>query len=126
MAEVLCKISSYDISKWIIKNTYEVNTEPEFESWKDGNFHEHRIYVRDRIKGSFDVILFGASNTNYQSFLTRLNNATSNRLTAMSVYVQNTNALVTGSFYVEVAGTQHAWTDDGRVVNKVTLKIEEY
>ena len=81
MSETLCTINGTDITKYIIKNTYEVNTEPVFESWDDGNFREHRIYIRDRVKGKFDVIFFDDDNGAYQNFLTLLNSSTSNRMT---------------------------------------------
>ncbi len=126
MSEILFKISSYDMTKYVVKSTYDVNTEPEFESWRDGNFHEHRIYVRDRIKGSFDVIFFGNDNTPYDNFITRLSNATNNRLSTITVYVENEASLTQIQAYIHITAEQHAICDDGRVVNKMTLNIEEY
>lgn len=126
MSEVLFKISSYDMTKYVVKSTYDINSEPEFESWRDGNFREHRIYVRDRIKGSFDVIFFGSNNTPYNNFITRLSNATSNRLSNITVYVGNEASLTQIQAYIHITAEQHAICDDGRVVNKMTLNIEEY
>ena len=87
MNEILATIGAVDITKYIIKDTYKVATEPTFESWLDGNFHEHRIYVRDRMKGSFDLIFFDEDNGAYQNFLSLLNANTTNRLLSIGLFV---------------------------------------
>ena len=126
MSETLCTINGTDITKYIIKNTYEVNTEPVFESWDDGNFREHRIYIRDRVKGKFDVIFFDDDNGAYQNFLTLLNSATSNRMTLLGLFVENTASFEALQAYIHIEAQQHAECSDGRTVNKMTLNIEEY
>lgn len=126
MNEILATIANTNITKYIIKSTYEVDTEPVYESWQDGNFREHRIYVRDRVKGKFDVIFFDEDNTAYQDFLTLLANGTSNHLTTMGIYVENSSSFEAIQAYVHITSSQHAETDDGRMVNKMTLNIEEY
>lgn len=126
MNEILATIGATNITKNIVKDTYEVNTEPVYESWQDGNFREHRIYVRDRIKGKFDVIFFDDDNGAYQDFLELLESATSNRLTTLGLYVENTSTFEALQAYIHITANQHAECDDGRMVNKMTLNIEEY
>lgn len=126
MADVLFKLGNYDFSKNIIKDTYEVVKEPSYESWQDGNFHEHRVYVRDRIKGSFDLIFFGSTNSPYTSFLQKFNTYTSNRLTTCTVFLPSTCTTQQIQAYFYIEPVQHAYCDDGKIVNKVTLHFEEY
>ena len=126
MSERLAVISGTDITNNIIKSTYDVNTEPAYESWQDGNFREHRIYIRDRVKGKFDVIFFDDDNGAYEDFLTLLSGATSNHLTTIGLFVENTSSFQSIQAYIHITASQHAECDDGRMVNKMTLNIEEY
>lgn len=127
MNEILATIGTTDITKHIVKGTYEIGTEPVYAgSWEDGNFREHRVKVRDRIIGKFDVIFFDNDNGAFQSFLRTMNNATRNHLTTMGLYVENKASFQALQAYIQITPVQHAECDDGRMVNKMTLKIEEY
>lgn len=126
MVETLATIANTDITKYIIKDTYEVNAVPIFESWEDGNFHEHRIYIRDRVEGKFDVIFFDRDNGAYQNFLDLLASATTNRLLTMGLFVVNQSKFNGFQVYYTLSQAQHAETTDGRMVNKMTMTIKEY
>ena len=125
MSEILASIAGTDITKYIIKDTYDVNTEPVYESWEDANFHEHRVYVRDRVIGSFDVVFFGSNNVPYKNFLTLLAGATTNNILTITLFVVNESQSAEYEVYCTITGQQHAETTDGRIVNKMTLKLEE-
>ena len=125
MNEILATLNGTDITKYIIKDTYDVNTEPVFESWQDGNFKEHRVYIRDRVKGSFDVIFFDDDNGAYQDFLDLLASVTVNRVTTIGLYVLNTSHTGLFEVYYTIKAIQHAETTDGRMVNKMTIDLEE-
>lgn len=125
MVETYAVIANTDISKYIIKDSYEINTEPVFESWTDGNFREHRIYIRDRVKGSFDVIFFDEDNGTYQDFLDLLDSATTNRVLTLGLFVVNESKFEVFEVYYSIEQSQHAETIDGRMVNKMTINIEE-
>lgn len=126
MNEILATVGNTNITKYIIKNTYDVNAEPVFQSWTDGNYHDHRIYTRDKVKGSFDVIFFDDDNGAYQDFLTLLDSATNNRVLTIGLFVVNQSRFDAFNVYYTITGAQHAETTDGRMVNKMTIKIEEY
>ena len=119
-------VGDTDITKRIIKDTYEMNTEPVYESWTDGNFHEHRIRIRERVRGSFDVIFFDEDNGAYQDFLTLLDEHTTNTLLTCGLYVQNTATFDTFRVYYTIKAQQHARTIDNIMVNKMTIEVEEY
>lgn len=125
MNEILATLNGTDITKYIIKDTYDVNTEPVFESWQDGNFKEHRVYIRDRVIGSFDVIFFDDDNGAYQDFLDLLASVTVNRVTTIGLYVLNTSRTELFQVYYTIKAVQHAETTDGRMVNKMTIDLEE-
>ena len=126
MNEILATIGGTNITKYIIKDSYDINSEPVYQSWQDGNFREHRIYTRDRIEGDFEVIFFDEDNGAYEDFLELLAGSTSNHLTTMGLFVLNDSSFEALQAYVQITAKQHAETSDGRMVNKMTLKIEEY
>lgn len=126
MNEILASVNGTDITKYIIKDTYKVNSEPVYESWLDGNFREHRIYTRNRVSGSFDVIFFDDDNGAYRNFLTLLAGATVNNLLTVGLFVLDTCKFEALQVYYNITAAQHAETTDGRMVNKMTIEIEEY
>lgn len=87
---ILFKIGTTDLTKYIEDDSYNVVNEPEFEEWKDGNYNKHRIYVRDRIKGTFNVICSNKTITK-ENFLSLLKNNTTNNKLMCHVYVTNKN-----------------------------------
>lgn len=125
MSEILGVIGDIDITKYIIKDTYKVNSEPVYESWQDGNFRSHRIYTRTKVTGSFDVIFFGEDDGPYQDFLALIASETSQNVLTIGLYVENEAAFESFEVYCELTSSQHAETTDGRIVNKVTVQIEE-
>ena len=125
MSEILAVIGNTDLTNHIVHDTYAVNSEPVYESWTDGNFREHRIYIRDRVKGSFDIAFLGADNQVYQDFLDLLANETHNRRLTIGLYVLNDGHFGTFEGYYTLTSAQHAETTDGRMVNKMTFDFEE-
>lgn len=126
MSEILATVGGTDITKYIIKDTYKVNSEPVYQSWTDGNFHEHRIQIRERVEGSFDVIFFDDDNGAYQDFLALLEANTINTLLTCGLYVENKAAFEAFNVYYTIKAVQHARTIDDIMVNKMTISIEEY
>ena len=126
MSEIYATVGTTDITKYIIKDTYKMNAEPVYESWTDGNFHEHRIRIRERVKGSFDVIFFDDDNGAYQDFLDLLSANTENTLLTCGLYVENKAAFDAFQVYYTITAAQHARTVEGTMVNKMTIEVEEY
>ena len=126
MSEILATVGGTDISKYIIKDTYKMNAEPVSQSWTDGNFHEHRIQIRERVSGSFDVIFFDEDNGAFEDFLALLEANTTNTLLTCGLYVENKAAFEAFQVYYEITAKQHARTIDDVMVNKMTISVKEY
>lgn len=126
MSEILATVGNTDITKYIIKDTYKMNAEPVFQSWTDGNYHEHRIRTRERVTGSFDVIFFDEDNGAFEDFLALLAANTTNTLLTCGLYVENKATFEAFQVYYEVTAKQHARTIDDVMVNKMTISVEEY
>lgn len=126
IGESLAVVNSTDITDYIIKDTYEVNSEPVYTSWEDANFVEHRVYVRDKVRGSFEVITFGTTpRTALVAFLDILKAATSNNVLTIGLYVENEGTFQALNCFYTVESTQHAVTKDGRYVDRAKISIEE-
>ena len=126
IGESLAVVNSTDITNYIIKDTYEVNSEPVYTSWEDANYVEHRVYVRDKVRGSFEVITFGTTpRTALVAFLDILNAATSNNVLTIGLYVENEGTFQALNCFYTVESTQHSVTDDGRYVDRAKISIEE-
>lgn len=126
IGESLAVVNSTDITDYIIKDTYEVNSEPVYTSWEDANYVEHRVYVRDKVRGSFEVITFGTTpRTALVAFLNILKAATSNNVLTIGLYVENEGTFQALNCFYTVESTQHAVTDDGRYVDRAKISIEE-
>lgn len=126
IGESLAVVNSTDITDYIIKDTYEVNSEPVYTSWEDANYVEHRVYVRDKVRGSFEVITFGTTpRTALVAFLDILKAATSNNVLTIGLYVENEGTFQALNCFYTVESTQHAVTKDGRYVDRAKISIEE-
>lgn len=124
--ETLAVVNSIDITDYIIKDTYEINTEPIYTSWDDANYVEHRVYVRDKVKGSFEFITFGdAPRVAFLDFLNILKAATTNNVLTIGLYVQNEGTFQAINCFYTIESTQHAPTTDGRYVDRAVIRIEE-
>lgn len=60
-------IESFDVTPFIVLNTYSISDQSECEKWTDGNGKERRGLIRRRLKGSFSVKFFNQKD--YQDFL---------------------------------------------------------
>lgn len=121
----LCTVNGVDLTPFIDKETYSVNSEPMYESWQDGNFVEHRIYARTKIKGTFEVNLFGFKSMTYATFLTNWNAAVTNNVVTIGLRVGNDNSFQAISAYYTFSSVEHKELLDGTIYDKVTVTIEE-
>lgn len=122
---MLVSINGTDITDYINPKTYKMNAEKVYESWQDGNFIEHRIFVRDRIKGSFEVALYGQGGMTTQNFLDTWNGGVQNGVATMLVYVQNTNQNEPIEAFFDFKGKFHREMINHRYCDILTVEIME-
>lgn len=122
---MLVEINGVDITPHIDKKSYKMNAESKYQSWEDGNFVEHRIYSRAKVKGSFDVCLYGKNNIDTNAFLETWYGGVTNNIATMLVYVQNTNQNEAIEAYFEFEGKFHRELLNGDYCDKITIKISE-
>ena len=60
----------------IVDGSYKMDNETQYESWKDGNYVEHRSGRHTKLNGSFDVCLSPKTGTTLSQFHSLVENAT--------------------------------------------------
>lgn len=93
-------IGSTDCSQWVDKQTYAINSEDVYETWTDANWVDHRVIVRQRVRGT--VKLGFASAVDFASFTALLESARqADGFYSVTAYVSNTGATVTFDAYID-------------------------
>lgn len=118
-------IGSVDISNLIVDGTYKMDAEEVYESWKDGNYVEHRIYTSTKIRGSFDVALSSKNDCTLSQFKTIINNATTNHVLLGAFYCTNSGAVEAVNAFCELKNKNHILTADGTFIDIITVEIIE-
>ena len=122
---MLAQINGVDLTPYINPKTYEMNTEKQYESWQDGNFVEHRIYIREKVKGSFDVALYGQNNMTTQNFLETWMGGVDNNIALINVFVQSRNRMEPINAYFDFSGTFHREMINGNYCDVMHVEILE-
>ena len=118
-------IGSTDISNLIVDGSYKMDLEPSYQSWEDGNYVEHRIYARQKIRGEFDVALGSKAGKTMAQFMTILNGATTNNVTLGTFYVTNKGTVEAVNAYVTLTSKEHILTADGSFIDVVSVEVTE-
>lgn len=119
----LLTVNGKDLTRYIDKDTYQVNAEDVYESWLNANFVERRIIVRQRVKGSFTIKC--GNGLTYASFLSTWMGAVDNGVVTLGVFVQSNNKFEAIEAYYKFEGSRHVEHSNGAVYDEVTVTIEE-
>lgn len=122
---MLVSINGVDITPYINKKSYTMNAEKDYDSWRDGNYVEHRIYKNPKVRGSFDVCLYGQDGMTTSNFLNVWAGGVVNEVATLLVYVQNTAQNEAIEAYFEFEGKFHRELINGSFCDKMTIKITE-
>ena len=122
---MLVKLGNTDITDFINPKSYKVNVEKEYESWLDGNYNEHRIYTRQKVKGSFTVALYGKDNMTTQAFLDLWNACVNHNVATITVFVQNENVEKEIQCYYSHDGIFHREMVNDAYCDVLTVEIME-
>ena len=118
-------VNDVDITPYINTKTYNVNSEAMYESFENANYVETRIFTRKKIKGSFEVALYGKNGMDYETFLENWNAAVNDGILLIGLWVMNDNYFETIEAYYKLNCTKHAKLMDGTYIDRITITIEE-
>lgn len=117
-------IGTTPITDLIVDGTYKMDAKDQYESWKDGNYREHRVIVTSKVEGSFDVVL-PSDGTSLADFMDIIRDSEVNGVITALVDVTNRGSAEAISAYYELDNKEHNITASGRVVDVVTVKLKE-
>ena len=120
---VLAVVNSTDITRYIDKDTFKVNSEDVYESWQNANFVEKRIVVRQRVEGQFEIRC--GKGLTLAAFISNWEAAVVNKVVTMGVFVQNTNSFEAIQAFYSFEGQQHVELDNGAYYDRLVVKIRE-
>lgn len=119
-------VSSTDITRYIVGDSYKLNAEDQYESWKDGNLIEHRIIVSTKIRGTFQVVLSNKRrDMTLEDFMTLWNSAVSNKVATIGVRAANTGVFEAIECYYSMTNVTHDLSADGTFVDVIEIEISE-
>lgn len=120
------KVGNIDYSNNIEPEKYSINSVNEYKTWQDGNYREHRVPLRSRIKGSMSLWFVSNGGADYNSFLQTLqeNTDASGILTA-TLQVDNTNEEVETELYYTIKSETNRVMDHGETLVKIVMEVQE-
>lgn len=101
MARELFRIFDKDFTKYITVPSYAINSQSSYEEWQDGNGVTHRVHIRDRISGSFEMYFDNLDD--YYEFLDYVNESRQDEgYNSVSLYVNNYHEVAEADVYIKV------------------------
>ena len=118
-------LASGDYSNRVLAGSYNVNNNPVYESWIDANGTEHRIKIRDRISGSFDM--FFKDITEYNSFVSLITSLKLNDESVLCSVAVNNSSINQhiGYFFIDFSPTRNRKGDWSDFMEQFTVNITE-
>ena len=121
---ILAKLGTTDITNYINETSYKIDSVPVEHTWTDANYMSHTDELRRRIEGSFDLAF--RSDTEYNSFLTLLNEYKSGNLLRITVYVSgDVNALQDIICTYKLSQKSRREANSSHIVTILTMDIKE-
>lgn len=109
---MLVMIGSTDLTSKIENNSYVMEAEDSFLEWEDGNKQKHRVYVKSKVKGSFNVICDARLGMNSSEFMELIKKNTINNVLLLTCLVTNKTEYRTLEAYVKITTKKHTDTTD--------------
>lgn len=118
-------VNNTDITPYIDWKTYQSAEEQMYESWRDGNYVEHRIYTRSRLKCSFKVWLCGMNDMDTDAFMALWEGAVNNNVIMLAAYDQNANSMKLINAYYTITPSDHKEMMNGNYFDVFNIEVVE-
>ncbi len=118
-------IGTTDISNYVVDGSYKMDASDAYESWRDGNYVEHRVIVGTKVSGEFDVVLSSKNNYTLSQFYMMVKAAETNGVIPMAVYLTNTGAVAAINAYYTLKSQEHILQADGSFIDVVSVGVQE-
>lgn len=119
-------VNNTDLTAHIVSGSYDVNSEDQYESWKDGNYREHRIIATSKVSGSFDIACSNRTGSiTLAEFLDLWNGAVDNGVVTIGLYVPNKDKFEALEAYFDIETKDHILSGDGNFIDVLKITIKE-
>lgn len=128
------KIGNTDLSQYVQKKSYNIDSEDEYTEWKDSTLRKHRGGYVSKVKGSFELVFIDGYTSNnavvdgYGDFLTLIANNSTDKKLSISLTVNNLNntlKAITAYYRLDTKEFKYANNGSNCIVKRVTMTIEE-
>lgn len=116
-------VGNKDYSAHVIAGSYEVNNDPQYKEWEDASYISHKLKLRDRVQGSFDM--WFRTVEEYEEFKADLDAVKANEAYTISLTVNNTSEQANIYAYLDfklVRNIDGAWND---YFERFTVTVKE-
>lgn len=117
-------VNSIDMTPYVVDGSYDVKSEDSYESWKDGNYVEHRVIVTSKVNGEFEILCSDDTIT-LANFLTAWNAAVDNGVVTIGLYVPSRNAFEAFECYYEMENSEHIKRLDDTFIDVLKITVKE-
>lgn len=119
-------VNDMDLTAHIVSESYDIGSEDQYESWKDGNYREHRIIVTSKVTGSFDLACSNRPGSiTLAQFLELWEGAVVNGVVTLGLYIPNRDKFEAIEAYYEIKTKDHILSGDGSFIDVLTITIQE-
>lgn len=125
MMNTLVVVNDTDITEYVNWKTYSVYADEKYEAWEDGNFVEHRVYTRSKLKGSFTVWLCEAGGMSTDDFLELWNGAVQNNVVTIGLFDMASNSMKAIEAYYDIKPSKHRELSDGQYFDLFKIEVTE-
>ncbi len=118
------KINTTDLSQWVDRENYNCNKTDVFQNWTDGNWVNHRDFVRTQIKATITLKFSRETDFNaFKALLTSERNA--NGYYPVTVWVNNTQAEESINAFLDTSATTKWDVTCPRTWRSVSVAVTE-
>lgn len=119
-------IGQTNISDYIVHDTYKMDAKAQYESWRDGNYVEHRIIITEKIEGEFNVVCSNLDGSiTLADFMDIISAAENNGVITCNVYVTNKGVSEAIDAYYAIDNESHTMKADGTFVDVLKVSLKE-
>ena len=119
-------VNDTDLTAYIVAGSYNIDSADQYESWKDGNFKEHRIIVTNKVSGSFEIACSNRTGSiTLADFLETWNGAVDNGVVTLGLYIPTRDKFEALEAYYDIKVKDHILSGDGNFIDVLTIELQE-
>lgn len=121
---IILRINNEKLENLVVLGTYAVNKVETYDEWIDGNFKKHKVNIRSKISGTFDLML--KKPIDYGRFVNAINDGRNpDGSVPVLCSVNNTNGAAVITANITFAPKRNKGADGEDFFEQFTVTLEE-